>query len=404
MLPPTPQLFAICPPGLESILQDEVQALGIRGTAVEGGVAWEGRPLDLISSHLHLRTATRILVRIHAFRARALGELERKAGALPWHTLIPPDPPVQIRVSAGLSRIYHERAAEERLTRVLEAAGFRVGSEAEAPAEGASTGLWVRIFRDEVTFSLDATGRPLHLRGYRLDPGAAPLRETLAAGALLSLARIPRGWNPTLPFLDPFAGSGTLAIEAALLALRIPPALALAPSGAGMPREPRDFAFLNWPGAPLEAFRAAVVEAQERILPAPPAELSASDRDAGTVDRMRENAARAGVLSQLHVSQAPLSRAELPPAGGWVVTNPPYGARLGERRSLRPLYRSLGDRIRSTGGRVGLGLFAADPVLSQETGLDLDELFTTRTGGIRARFLAAPPRDLPPPPPPPVDP
>jgi putative N6-adenine-specific DNA methylase len=408
--PPSPfprPLFAVAPPGLESVVQRELARLGIQARIVEGGVEWEGGWNDLVAAHLQLRSASRILVRIGSFRARALGELERKGAGLPWEALLPGEFPVRFRVSAGRSRIYHEGAAEERLSRVLEARGYHLvsGGDPEGSARGPfgdplrnphpdpggpespsperphlaspPSTVVVRIFRDEVTVSLDASGTHLHQRGYRLQPGSAPLRETLAAGALLALE-----WNGGTPFLDPFAGSGTLPIEAALLSMGVPPGLAAAN------REPRGFAFQAWPDFPSEGFALAVEAARRHILPAPAHPILASDRDEGALESLRRNAARAGVLEHLVVEHAALSRAPDPGPGGWIITNPPYGARLGERKRLRSLYRALGRRMGEAWAGRHLGLFVADPILERTLGLDLRDVFSTRNGGIRVRFLA----------------
>lgn len=361
-------LFAPAPSGLESLVGQELAALGITARPVEGGSAWEGGWDDLIRTHLHLRIASRVLVRFGHFRARALGELERKAAALPWTRFV--RGPVRFRISAGRSRIYHERAAEERLRRVLGEAGL--DQPAPGPDDDAAL-IIVRIFQDEVTVSADASGEHLHRRGYRLDPGMAPLRETLAAAAL----RITR-WGAE-PLVDPFAGSGTIPIEAALLALNVPPGLARAD------RAPRHFAFLDWDGAPREAFAAAVETARAAIrADAPP--IFASDRDARAVAALQDNAARAGVTSHITIANAPLGEAPMPDHG-MLLTNPPYGSRLGERRRLRSLYRSLGRRIRESGLRAAF--FEADRILAIETGLELHEAFATRNGGIRVRLAVA---------------
>ena len=192
------------------------------------------------------------------------------------------------------------------------------------------------------------------------------------------------GWSATTPLLDPFAGSGTIAIEAALQAMNIPPALATAG------RVPRSFAFLEWPGAPVNAFHAAAAGARERILPAPPAPSLASDRDPRALEALRQNAKRAGVLEHLQVERASLSVASDPGPGGWVVTNPPYGARLGERKFLRPLYRALGRRMSQEWSGRRMALFTTDPVLERELRLNLEEVFSTRNGGIRVRLMAMP--------------
>jgi putative N6-adenine-specific DNA methylase len=367
--------FAVAPPGLENVLAGELARLGIPSAPRAGGLEWEGGWEELIQAHLHLRTASRILVRIGRFRARALGELRRKAERLGWEGLLPAAAPVRIRAAAGRSRIYHEGAVEERFLEILQ----RRGHPPASADEGRVSTVHVRIHRDEVTVSLDASGEHLHRRGYRLDPGPAPLRENVAAGALLAA-----GWAAEAGLLDPFAGSGTIPIEAALLAMRIPPGL------AGAERALRTFAFREWPGVPHERLEEDVERARAGILARPPAPLVASDRDPRAVERIRENAARAGVLEHIRVEAAPLSRAPDPDPGAWVVTNPPYGARLGARKRLRPLYRALGRRMREGWSGRRLVLFSADRVLEGSTGLELREVFRTRSGGIPVRLLVTP--------------
>jgi putative N6-adenine-specific DNA methylase len=310
------------------------------------------------------------------FRARALGELERKSADVPWTRFLGGGP-VRFRIAAGRSRIYHERAAEERLRGAL----GRAGIQEEPPrADAAAALVVVRIYRDEVTISADASGEHLHRRGYRTRPGMAPLRETLAAAALRAT-----GWTGQEDLVDPFAGSGTIPIEAALLALRIPPGLATAD------RSPRAFAFLNWPGAPREAFAAAAEDARQSIRTESPARILASDRDAGAIRALEENAEAAGVAHAIEVTTTPFGQARLP-ATGLLLTNPPYGARLGDRRRLRSLYRAFGERVGATALRIAF--FEADRVLALETGLPLHDAFATRNGGLKVRLaLADPPSE-----------
>lgn len=377
-------LFAVAPPGLEGVVARELASIGIAAAEVPGGAEWEGGWDDLVRAHLHLRTASRVLVRVGGFRARALGELERKAEGLEWARFLGDGRPIAVRVSSSRSRIYHEGAAEERIRRALGRAGLPEappeGDEDEEDAAPLGPGfplLVVRLHRDRVTVSIDASGALLHRRGYRLEPGSAPLRETLAAAALLE-----SGWTPGVPLADPFAGSGTIAIEAALVARHIPPALATAG------RTPRAFAFLEWPEAPKEGFAAAVDDARANILEASACRILASDRDAGAVGILGANAQRAGVLDDVDVQVAPFGEAPLPEPPGWIVTNPPYGARLGERRRLRALYRAIGRRVREEGKGIGLAFFSGDAVLERATALELEERFATRTGGLRVRLLA----------------
>jgi putative N6-adenine-specific DNA methylase len=407
MTAPTFRLMAPCPPGLEPLLLAELGELGIRASGLQGGAIWTGGWEDLMRANLHLRVASRVLVELGTFGARALGELERKGADLPWDR-VPRTAPARFRVSASRSRLYHEGAIEERLRRVgdLPPAPDRDrdparegGNDAPEAGEPAGPLLVVRVHRDRVTVRLDTSGEHLHRRGYRRHVGIAPLRETLAAALLLAgpfpPGTLPRGSGPESPaVVDPFCGAGTVAIEAALLARRIPPGLASAE------RNPRDFAFLGWPDCPAADWTAAVDAARAGILPpgeAPP-RIHGSDRDAGAVDAARTNAAAAGVAGDLHLAAASLSRAPLPSlpdapgaASGWIVTNPPYGGRLGDRRRLRPLYASLG-RSFLPGGTLARGwsllYLSGDPVLDAVTGLPLEERFATTNGGLHVRAMA----------------
>jgi putative N6-adenine-specific DNA methylase len=382
------QCIAQCPPGLEPIVARELAALGVKGRQVQGGVEWEGGWLPLIRANLELRVAGRVLVTVGAFRARALGELERKAGGLAWDEFLPPGP-VRFRVSASRSRLNHTRAVVERLQRAsgrepgLPDGDARGGDDEPGRGEG-ETLVLARIQRDQVTLRLDASGEHLHRRGYRARVGEAPLRETLASAALLA-----SGWTPELPLADPFCGSGTIPLEAALMARRIPPGLARAD------RSPRGWAMEGWPRFPADLLADAVHQVRKGILPRSPASILGSDRDPGVLEAARSNAQAAGLSEDATLEESPATRSPLPDGSGpgWIVTNPPYGVRLGERRGLRKLYRALGQAIRGPWRGWGLALLSGDPVLTRELGLPRVEAFRTRHGGreVRLEVITPPP-------------
>ncbi len=371
-------------------------------------MAWKGGWEELMAANLHLRTASRVLVEVGRFGARALGELERKAGKVAWdrvHAAVARggaagdetgEAPVRFRISASRSRLYHEGAIEERLRK-----GADLPEALDADDEAPQTLVVVRVHRDEVVIRLDTSGEHLHRRGYRTHVGAAPLRETLAAALLLARGETPASPEaasatpeappaPTTPaaLLDPFCGSGTLPIEGALLARRIPPGLAQIDSGGA--RTPRDFAFLRWPDLPREGWEAMVEEARSGILPQAPVPLHGSDRDPAILEAARENALRAGVAADITWASAPFSQAPLPPLPAWVVTNPPFGGRLGQRRRLRALYGAMGSAFRDGGPFQGASLLylSGDPVLDQATGLPLEPRWETTHGGLRVRAMA----------------
>lgn len=385
------QIFAIAAPGLEPVVAAELRALGIRAEAEPGGAAWLGSAGDLHTANLHLRTASRVLVRLAEFRARTFFELERHARKIAWNDYVSPGEGIRLRVTSTKSRLYHGGAIEQR---IREAVGLRVGSIRNGSASDRQTKgeeedeegqlFVVRFHRDRCTISADTSGALLHRRGYRQAVARAPLRETLAA-AILSAS----GWTAGAPLIDPMCGSGTIPIEAALLARRIPPAL------ANPEHEPRSHRYRSWPGLEIAGWKAAVAVAREAILPAAPAPIDGSDRDAGAIEAAAANARRAGVAGDIRLRRRTISDIDPPGTGGWIATNPPYGLRVGESRSLRDLYAALGlvTRERLSGWR--LAILSADPRLDAQLGLPLREILRTRNGGISVRLLlgASPPAD-----------
>lgn len=375
-------LFAITAPGLEPLAAAELRAMGIQGTPEPGGVAWTGTPAQLYEANLRLRTASRVAVLAAEFRAKTFFELERHARKVPWERWIPRGGAVRLRVTCRKSKLYHEGAVAQR---VLEAIEHRVGPLASSAVgkdeeggedEGDAQLFIVRFLRDTCTIRADASGALLHLRGYRQALARAPLRETLAAAMLLG-----SGWDGTAPLMDPMCGSGTIPIEGALIARRIPPGLA-APD-----REPRDFAFTSWPDFDVEAWARVVDRACEEMLPASPVPILGSDRDEGAIAAATANAERAGVAGDVEFSARAVSAIEPPTGPGWMVINPPYGVRVGERDPLRNLYAALGRTLRDRCPGWTLALLSPDAGLERQVGIPLDEALRTSNGGIPVRLV-----------------
>ena len=371
---PMDTFFAAAAPGLERLTAQELSSLGMAAPRAEpGGVSFTGELLDLYRASLCLRTASRLLVRLGEFYAAAFSELRKKAGRLPWERFLAPGQPVALHVTCHKSRLYHSGAVAER---VAGAIADRLGRPAPVlPPAGDNEGsglpqlIVVRLANDLCTISVDASGELLHRRGYRLATAKAPLRETLAAGLLLA-----SGWDAASPLLDPFCGSGTIAIEAAMLALGIPP-------GAH-----RRFAFMDWPGYNPDRWQALL----ERSCPPAPAEapppIQASDRDAGAVEMAQANAGRAGVASAVEFTRRAVSAIQPPPGPGWVVTNPPYGLRTGSARDLRNLYAQLGHVLRRSCPGWRVAILTTDLGLLSQTGLKLEASFATVNGGVNVRL------------------
>lgn len=378
-MPPTPplQLYAITPPGLEDLTARELSSLGITtGETEPGGVAFHGTIRQLYVANLHLRTASRVLLRVTEFPALSFAELEKRARQVEWERYVAPGTAVRFRVTCRKSRLYHSDAVAERLAGAVSyrVSGVRVaaGAADDDDATDEAQLFVVRMFRDQCLISADTSGAHLHQRGYRLAVAKAPLRETLAAGMLLA-----SGWRETAPLLDPLCGSGTIAIEGALLARRIAPGHA------------RHFACERWPGASARSWQDVRDQAATAVLPTAPAPILGSDRDAGAVKAAEANAERAGVAGDIEFRQLPVSAVEPPAGPGWLVTNPPYGHRLGDVGPLRDLYARLGDLARLRCPGWTFALLGADRRLESQLRLRLTDRFRTTNGGIPVRVVTA---------------
>lgn len=400
---PRLQLFASTAPDLESIAAGELKSLGLRGRQEVGGVAFAGDLDRLYEANLWLRTASRVIARLGRFHASTFYELERRAKKLPWEEFLPASGLVRLRVTCRKSRLYHSDAVAERVlsaitasvSRSIEASGNGFNDEGDDAehAEGAERAdemdetetvpgddggaqlFIVRILHDQVEISADSSGELLHRRGYRKEIAKAPLRETLAAAMVLA-----SGWRRDEPLVDPMCGSGTIPIEAAMIARGIAPGLE------------RKFQFMDWPTFDrgrwkeiLDKARGAVTQSSERI--------RGSDRDAGAIQAAMRNAERAGVANTVQFGAESISGSlaeleDVVTGVGWILTNPPYGIRIGESEDLRDLYARLGLALKSKRGWRA-GILTSDLALVRQTRLPLLPRFSTRNGGIPVSFLVS---------------
>jgi len=380
------KVFTSTGPGLESIAAGELKSLGIRGRQEIGGVVFSADLQRLYEANLWLRTATRVLVRLGSFHASTFYELERRAKKLPWKDFLPSNDKVRVRVTCRKSKLYHSDAVGERvLSAIVGSASRVIEGDTDAPeTEDASdddTGsaresgqlFVVRIVNDECEVSADSSGDLLHRRGYRQEIAKAPLRETIAAAMVLA-----SGWKRSEPLLDPMCGSGTIPIEAAMIARKMAPGLR------------RNFQFMNWPGFDAERWNQILENARARVTDFS-GEILGSDRDAGAVQAAARNAERAGVSENVKFSPETVSGsiAALDDSvrdSGWIVTNPPYGVRVGEGDDLRNLYARLGSALKSKPG-WRLGVLTSDSALVRQTTLSLRPRFSTSNGGIPVSYF-----------------
>lgn len=370
--------FAITAPGLEAITAAELQALGISpGKSVHGGVPWAGSFESIYLANLWLRTASRVIVRVTEFHATSFAELERRAKKVPWGLYVSPGRPVRFRVTCRKSRLYHSDAVAQRLA---DAVRPSVGNEVSIGVVRGSDDedvpnaqiFIVRIEHDQVSISADTSGALLHRRGYRQAVAKAPLRETIAAAMVLA-----SGWDRHSPLVDPMCGSGTIPIEAALLARKIAPG------------HSRNFAFQHWPHFDAPLWKELIARSKEDELSSAQGVIRGSDRDAGAVRAALENAERAGVAGEVDFSQSSISAVEPIGSRGWMVTNPPYGLRVGDA-SVRNLYAQFGKMLHVNFPGWTVGMLGADRTLERQMRLRFNQMFVTTNGGIRVHFVTAP--------------
>lgn len=324
-------LVATCLFGLEKQLGEEIDALGCkRLDTMDGRVTFEGTEADIARANMRLRLAERVFIRVGQFPARSFTELFDGVRALPFEDFIGPDDAFPVKGHAIRSALFSvpdcqsivKKAVVERLS---EAYGIKWFSE-----EGAKYQIEFFIFKDIATLMIDTSGIALHKRGYRPAAGAAPLRETL--GAALALTARPR--EDTLLW-DPFCGSGTIVIEAAMILKNIAPGL------------DRRFAAMDFDCLHHRIWREAAEEARALVRADVHPELFGSDVDEKVLQYARENAERAGVADCIRFFRADARRIEKPSADrrGTIICNPPYGERLMEKREVEALYRDIGKQF-----------------------------------------------------------
>ncbi len=361
------EILLVTAPGLETTLAEEAREKGfnVQGTIV-GGVTMEGSWRDVWRANLELRGAGRVLARIGSFMAFHLAQLDKRARKFPWNEIFDPKYPLKVEVTSKKSKIYHAGAAAQRIeTALKEALGATISADAEIT-------LKVRIDDNLCTFSVDTSGESLHKRGHKEAVGKAPMRENLAALFLRQC-----GYSGTETVVDPMCGSGTFVIEAAEIALGLQ---------AGRNRHFAFEKFANFsPDTFAELTRDAGNQSQLRFY--------GSDRDQGAVRMSAANAERAGVGHLTHFKHAAMSDLERPEgAPGLVIVNPPYGARIGDRKLLFSVYGALGKTLleRFRGWRVGM--ITSDAGLAKSSGLPfLPVEQTVSHGGLRISLFRTDP-------------
>lgn len=325
------ELIAPCHFGLEAVMKREILDLGYEVSQVEDGrVTFIGDAEAVCRANIFLRTTERILLKVGSFKAETFEELFQGTRAIPWEQYIPRDGKFWVAKASSIkSKLFSpsdiqsimKKAMVERMKGAYGITWF--------PEDGASYPLRVFLYKDVVTVAMDTSGDSLHKRGYRTLTSKAPITETLAA-ALLMLTP----WKPDRILVDPFCGSGTFPIEAAMMAANMAP---------GMNRE---FLAEDWTNLiPKKCWYAAMDEANDLVKDDVSVDIQGYDIDGEIVRAARANAAAAGVDHLIHFQQRPVSQLSHPKKYGFLITNPPYGERIEDKENLPELYRTIGERF-----------------------------------------------------------
>ena len=325
------ELIAPCHFGLEAVMKREILDLGYEVSQVEDGrVTFIGDAEAVCRANIFLRTTERVLLKVGSFKAETFEELFQGTRAIPWERYIPRDGKFWVAKASSIkSRLFSpsdiqsimKKAMVERMKGAYGITWF--------PEDGASYPLRVFLYKDVVTVAMDTSGDSLHKRGYRTLTSKAPITETLAA-ALIMLTP----WKLDRILVDPFCGSGTFPIEAAMMAANMAP---------GMNRE---FLAEDWTNLiPRKCWYEAMDEANDLVKTDVSVDIQGYDIDGEIIRAARANAAAAGVDHLIHFQQRPVSQLSHPKKYGFLITNPPYGERIEEKKNLPELYKTIGERF-----------------------------------------------------------
>ena len=319
-------LIATAAFGLEAVVGRELKRLGYEDQVIENGkVTFAGDEEAICRTNLWLRSADRVLLKVGEFKALTFDELFERTKALPWDEWIPADAefPVEGKsIDSKLASVPDCQAIVKKA--VVEKLKLKYRKE-WFEESGPKYRIEVALLKDMATLTIDTSGAGLHKRGYRKLVSGAPLKETLAS-AMIMISR----WNPDRVLIDPFCGSGTIPIEAALIARNIAPGLQ------------REFISEAWPQIRREAWSAAREEARSLVRKDKELRIQGSDIDEEVMSLARYHARQAGVEDSIHLQRMPMSEIKSRYKYGFIICNPPYGERLGETRAIEKLYREMG--------------------------------------------------------------
>jgi putative N6-adenine-specific DNA methylase len=326
----TYQLIATSAMGLEAVVAKEVRNLGYECEVENGKILYQGDATAIARSNLWLRSADRIKIKIGEFKVKTFDELFEKTKAIHWEEFLPEDAEFPVSGKSVKSTLYSVPDCQAIVKKaIVDRLKMHYRRNSWFEENGALFKIEVSILKDVATLTLDTSGAGLHKRGYRTGQGEAPLKETLAA-ALVQLTN----WYPDKPFIDPFCGSGTIPIEAALIGQNIAPGFN------------REFVSENWNWFDSRVWDEARIEAEDLANYDQPLDISGYDIDHRMVDIAKTNSVEAGLGDLIQFKQMQVRDVTTQKEYGVIVGNPPYGERLGELQQVEQIYKEMGQAIR----------------------------------------------------------
>ena len=354
------RFYAIVIPGLEEVAAKELEQLSAHEIKLDnGGIHFSGTMETMFRVNLRSRTVTRVLLRLKRFTAMTLNEIRTHCEQVDWAQFLNDDSSVSVHASCHKSKLMHTKKLEDEISSVIGKLGF-------SNKEGSShQQIFIRIENNRCLLSIDTSGERLDRRGYRLESGKAPVRETLAAGVLQWME-----WSPEEPLMVPMCGSGTFAIEAAITASHRSPNLM------------HEFSFLGWPRLKQRAWKKvkekSISMAREECGELP---IYASDFHPGAVAITGKNAQRAGVDSLIHIEQRDVKELTGPvdATTGVIICNPPYGDRI--NADVRGVYAALGKVFKESFDGWRMGVFSPEVACEKALGLPVKKKLKIKHGG-----------------------
>lgn len=364
--------------GIEAVTKRELTELGYPLSPAENGrIRMTGDETDIIRCNLLLRTANRVMIELTCFPAENFDALFEGTKAFPWEDWLPSDAQIYLYGKCVQSKLHALSACQSIVKKAICTRLCEKLKRASLPETGALYRIEISVVRDTVTLCLDTSGEGLHRRGYRATVGEAPLKETLAAALILLSV-----WKPDRPFADPFCGSGTLPIEAAMIGTDLP-------AGGN-----RDFDFLHWPNFDFSRFAEIKTQAMEATDLGRELRIFGFDLDPAQISLAMRHANAAGVAKHIHFQRRDMREFSSRFAHGVIVTNPPYGQRLGTDAEVRALMRDFGKTVDAL-DEWSCYLLSSLPGLPKAFGKPADRVRKLYNGKLECgfySFLKSPPK------------